>query len=73
MAPARSSRQVLAHNARQFKHRHLGLAEHGQQLGVGIDGALVGGVLQVVGLDVVPQLFDDLRPRHGFGTNDSDS
>ena len=46
--------EVFADNPRQLKHRHLRLAKHGQQLGVGVDVALVGGVLQVVGLDVVP-------------------
>lgn len=61
---------MLAHNTSQLKHRHLRLAEHGQQLGVGVDGALVGGVLQALGLDVVPQLFDDLRPDHQLTAND---
>ena len=52
---------MFAHNARQLKHRDLRLAEHGQQLGVGVDVAFVGAVLQVFSLDVVPRLFDDLR------------
>ena len=63
------SAQVLAHNPRQLKHRDLRLAKHGQQLGICVDGTLVGGVLQVVGLDVIPQFFDHLRARHGLGAN----
>ena len=50
-----------AHDAGQLEHRHLRLAEDRQQPGVGVDVALVGGVLQVLGLDGVPQLFNDLR------------
>ena len=57
---------MLAHNPGQSEHRDLRLAEYRQQLGIGIDGALVGRVLQVFVLDVVPQLFDDLRTRHLF-------
>ena len=51
---------MLADQASQFKHGDLGLAEQLLELGVGVDVALVGGVLQVVGLDVDPQLADDL-------------
>ena len=57
------SAQMLAHEAGNLEHRDLVLAEHGSQLGVGVDAALVGGVLQAVGLDVVPQLLDHLRAR----------
>jgi acyl-CoA reductase-like NAD-dependent aldehyde dehydrogenase len=42
---------MLAHNAGQLEHRHLRLAKHRQQLGVGVDGALVGRVLQALRLD----------------------
>ena len=58
-----------AHNPGQLEHRHLPLAEDGQQLGVGVHGAFVGGVLQALSLDVVPQLFDDLRARDLFGAD----
>ena len=53
MPKTETSAQMLAHNARQLKHRDLRLAEHRKQLGVGVDVALVGGVLQVFGFDVV--------------------
>jgi hypothetical protein len=50
-----------AHNPSQLKHRHLRLAKHRQQPGVGVDGALISGVLQPFNLDVLPQIFDDLN------------
>lgn len=53
---------MFAHNARQRKHTHTGLAQHRQQLGIGEDGAFVFRVLQVIGLDVLPQLLDGLWP-----------
>ena len=37
--------QVRPHDLRQLKHCHLRLAEHRQQFGIGIDRALVLGVL----------------------------
>src|SRR5574343_885026 len=46
----RPSAQVFAHNARQFEHRDLVFAKDLAQLGIGVDGALVGGVLQAIGL-----------------------
>src|SRR6218665_2845580 len=52
---------MLADQAGEFKHRHLGLAEQFLELGIGVDVLLVGSVLQVVGPDVDPQLADDLR------------
>ena len=58
--------KVLAHYPCQFKHRYLWFTENIQQLGVGVDGALVGSVLQVVGFDVVPQFFDDLGAQDLF-------
>jgi hypothetical protein len=33
-----------------------GLPNTGNSFGIRVDGTLVGGVLQIVGLDVVPQL-----------------
>ena len=70
MAMINASTQMLAHNPSQLKHRHLRLAEDRQQLGVGIDVAFVGAVLQVLGLDVVPQLFDDLGAGDGLAADD---
>ena len=48
------STQVLADQARQFKHGDLVFAKHGFEFGVGVDGAFVGRVLQALCLDVVP-------------------
>ena len=62
-------RQVLAHDAGQLEHGDLRLAKHRQQQRIGVDGALVAGVLQALGLDVVPHLFDDLGVRHRLGAN----
>mgnify|MGYP000861504426 FL=1 len=50
----KESTQVLADQPRQFKHGDLVFAKHGLQFGIGIDGALVDGVLQALRLDVVP-------------------
>lgn len=61
---------MLAHNPGQLKHRYLRFAENRQQLGVGVDVAFVGAVLQVPGLDVVPQLFDDLGAGHWLAADD---
>ena len=54
------SRQVFANQTSQFKHRDLIFAKHGFKFGIGVDGAFVGGVLQALRLDVVPQLFSPL-------------
>jgi hypothetical protein len=48
--------EVLADQASHLKHRHLHLAEDFLELGVSVDHALVDGVLQLVLLDVGPQL-----------------
>jgi MFS family permease len=40
------------------------LPNTGFELGIGVDGALVGGVLQAPGLDVVPQLLDHFGAGH---------
>lgn len=50
---------MLADEARHLKHRDLGFAKDFFELGIGVDVALVGRVLQVVGFDVHPQLTDD--------------
>src|SRR4029079_14168925 len=60
---ARSSqmpREVLVH----LEHGHLVLAEDALELVVGQDLTAVLGVLQVVGLDVLPDLAHDLAPGH---------
>ena len=51
---------MLARNPSQLEHRHLRLAEHRQPLGVGVDGALVRRVLQILVLGVIPQLLSVL-------------
>jgi hypothetical protein len=56
---------VLADQACHLEHGDLGLAEDFLELGVGVDHALVGSVLQVVGLDVDPQLADDFGAWQG--------
>lgn len=43
------------------EHVDFGLLEHSLHLLVAADLALVCGVLEIVGLDVLPQLLDDLR------------
>ena len=43
---------MLADQASHFKHGHLGLAKHFLELGVRIDHALVGSILQIVRFDV---------------------
>src|SRR5215831_7817010 len=61
------TRQVLVH----LEHADLVLAaEDRLQLGVGQDLPLVGGVLQVVLLDVVPDLRDHLAPGQLAGADD---
>lgn len=43
------------------EHVDFGLLENSLHLLVAADLALVRGVLQIIGLDVLPQLLDDLR------------
>ncbi len=50
----KTSTQVLANQTGQFKHGDLIFAKHRFEFGIGVDGALVGGVLQALGFDVVP-------------------
>lgn len=47
---------VLVH----LEHVHLGLLKHGHHLLVASNLALVTGILQIVGLDVLPEFLDDL-------------
>ncbi len=54
------SAQVLADDPGQLEHGGLVFAKHRLQLAVGLDGAFVGRVLQVVGLDVIPDFLDHL-------------
>ena len=60
---------MLARNSSQLEHRHLRLAEHRQQFGIGIDKPLVGRISQVLDFDVVPQLLSVLKTRHLFDFN----
>ena len=49
---------MFTQNPRQLEHIDLSLPiKNGLQFGIGIDQALVFGVLQIVGLDVIPQQF----------------
>ena len=59
-----------AHQACQLEHAHAVGAEDGAQFVVGNDGALVFRVLQVVGLDVVPQFFHHLAAAKGAVADD---
>ena len=52
--------QVLANQAGQFKHGHLGFAKDRAQFVIGIDVALVDFVLQAMLFDVCPHLADHL-------------
>src|SRR5665647_919689 len=52
--------EVFANQASHLEHGHLHLAEDFLQLGVGVDHALVDCVLQLVLLDVSPQLLHHL-------------
>lgn len=54
------SADVLADQRSQLEHRNLVFTEDFFQLGIGIDVAPVCGILQVMLLDVDPQLADDL-------------
>ena len=63
------SRQVLAYQACHLEHGDLLFAEYFGQLLIGIDVAFVLGVLQIVGLDVVPQLLDHFSTGQRAGTH----
>lgn len=55
---------------RHLEHGHFSLpAENGLELIIREDVALVGGILQVVLLNVLPDLFRDFRARHRAGTD----
>ena len=64
-----SLREVFVDQPGHLEHRHLVLAEHRAQPVIGTDHALVLGVLQVVGLDVVPDLLCHFGTRTGLGTD----
>lgn len=50
---------VFADQASHFEHRDLGFAKNLLKFFICIDHALVGRVLQIVLLDIDPQLADD--------------
>ena len=63
---------VFADQARQFKHGDLVFAKNRLEFGISVDVALVGSVLQVVGLDVNPQFADDFGAgQRGFSHHGS--
>ena len=55
---------VLEDAGAAYTARRISFAKNEQQFGVGIDVAFVRAVLQVFGLDVVPQFFNDLGTGH---------
>ena len=57
--------QVFANQTGQLKHGDLCFAKHGFELVVCIDVAFVDFVLQIVFLDVDPQLADHLGAGQG--------
>jgi len=65
----KESTQVFADQPCQFKHGDLVFAKHRFEFGIGIDGAFVGGILQALRLDVVPQLLHHFCARHFVGAN----
>ena len=61
---------MFVHDFGQFEHGDLIFAtENGFQLHVAVDHSSVLLVLKVVLLDVVPDLFDDLRSGDGLGAD----
>ncbi len=68
--PLDGSTQVLSSQASEFKHGDFVFAHDRLEFGIAQDIALVGRVLQVVGLDVFPQLFDNFGARQWSGAND---
>src|SRR5665213_1337564 len=62
---------MLVDELRHVEHRHLLLSvEHGLEVVVSIDHATLLGVLQIVLLDIHPQLLGDLGTRHLLATDD---
>lgn len=61
---------MLARQSGQLEHGDFVFAEHGLQLGVTQDIALVGRVLKIVGFDIHPHLFDHLGARQKGGPHD---
>ena len=64
------SGEVLAEVLGHLEHGHFVLAEDFPELVIGEDFAAVLRVLQVVRLDVVPNLARHLAPRHRVGADD---
>ena len=64
---------MLAQDAGQLEHGGAGLAEHGLQLGIGPDAALVRRVLQALGFDVVPQFLGGLGAQYRLGAEAGDA
>ena len=62
---------MFADQASHLEHRYLGLAKDFLELGVGVDIAFVGSVLEFVLFDVNPHLADHLGPRQRGGTDHS--
>ncbi len=53
-----------------LEHGALVTAEHLLEIGIGQDLALILRILQVLGLDVIPDLADDLTARQGIVAHD---
>ena len=62
---------MLADQTCEFKHRHFGFAKNGFEFGISKDVALGCRILQVVSLDVLPQLLDDLSSGKWVSAHDS--
>ena len=60
---------MLTRNTRQLKHGDLVLTKNRFEFGIGIDRALVRGVLQAISLDVVPDFLNHLGTRYRFWTD----
>jgi hypothetical protein len=63
--------EVPADDLGHLEHGHLVFAEYSLQFFIGIDHALIGGVLKVIRLDVVPNFLCHFSARHRVGTNHS--
>lgn len=62
--------QVLGQVLRHVEHGNLALStEYGFELGIRVDHALVGLVLQLVGFDVNPDLLHHFGAGHGLASN----
>ena len=64
-------RKMLRHELGHFKHiDHALPSKHRLQRRVGVDIAFIFRVLEIMALDVYPELFYDLRPWHRTFPND---